>query len=72
MQYLACLDEVLAQDTQRERKTARLMFSSWMKAARICCRINSRSGSLTEKERLATEKEMLGLYIWPSPKNTGR
>ncbi|NLY39711.1 MAG: DNA polymerase III subunit alpha [Firmicutes bacterium] len=71
-QYLACLDEVLAQGhaAQRERENGQISMFSLMDESSREDLLQDQLPDLapfTEKERLAMEKEMLGLYISGHP-----
>ncbi|MEW5783844.1 MAG: DNA polymerase III subunit alpha [Bacillota bacterium] len=71
-QYLACLDEVAAhgQSAQRERENGQIsMFSLMDQSSRddIFQDRLPRIAAFSDKERLALEKEMLGLYISGHP-----
>ncbi len=71
-QYLACLDEVLAQgqSAQRERENGQISMFSLMDQESRDDLLQDRLPPIpdfTDKERLALEKEMLGLYISGHP-----
>ncbi len=71
-QYLACLDEVLAQgqSSQREKENGQISMFSLMDQGSRDDLIQDRLPNIaafSDKERLALEKEMLGLFISGHP-----